>query len=509
MLTVKQPPTYGYKSVHDLPTPPSTSRPSPPLIYQEPATKSLPVAHRSHSPPSQPMSAPHRGLPPPAAMTLPPQQPPAGVAPPPAHHAPPPPHPPPPALAPPSHQQRDSWGQLPAPPQQWQGAEESMKHWLQARAEEDKRRQEEERTKQESLRLEQRKVEMDMLRTSLSGGIPPPMVPLVFTGMASGGIMPQAALEWAQQFMPPSQVPRAQIMPAGWPVSPEHQRESQAHAQAQQAHAQHHGLPPGPAPPATGYAYPGSPTRQRGQTVSGAIGRPMGALPSLNTNVPQPTHGPPPGMHSHPHMHQAQQQQQQQHESQSSPSIYFHHWQPPTSQASGGSNRPGSPSGETPRKRKATGQHQPAPSPTRIEQRLRSPPPPFSQSSFVNPTSRGGRRGHTRQRSDMSPFRTAGPGRLRRESFGGPLRRMSPIRSSPGPSQERVGSERSESQKQSVSSLLSEEPRPLSQHSGIPRPVEEVERGHQQASPVETKPQTGAEEMSRREGTGEGEGAQG
>ncbi|EEU46332.1 uncharacterized protein NECHADRAFT_122482 [Fusarium vanettenii 77-13-4] len=266
MLTVKQPPTYGYKSVHDLPTPPSTSRPSPPLIYQEPATKSLPVAHRSHSPPSQPMSAPHRGLPPPAAMTLPPQQPPAGVAPPPAHHAPPPPPPPPPALAPPSHQQRDSWGQLPAPPQQWQGAEESMKHWLQARAEEDKRRQEEERTRQESLRLEQRKVEMDMLRTSLSGGIPPPMVPLVFTGMASGGIMPQAALEWAQQFMPPSQVPRAQIMPAGWPVSPEHQRESQAHAQAQQAHAQHHGLPPAPAPPATGYAYPGSPTRQRGQT---------------------------------------------------------------------------------------------------------------------------------------------------------------------------------------------------------------------------------------------------
>ncbi|KAF4974473.1 hypothetical protein FZEAL_8624, partial [Fusarium zealandicum] len=117
MLTVKQPPTYGYKSVHDLPTPPSTSRPSPPLIYQEPAAKFLPVLHRSHSPPSQPMSAPHRGLPLPAAITLPPQpqQPPPAGAPPPAHHAhvPPPPPPPPPPLAPPGHQQRDSWGQLP------------------------------------------------------------------------------------------------------------------------------------------------------------------------------------------------------------------------------------------------------------------------------------------------------------------------------------------------------------------------------------------------------------
>ncbi|KAH7224913.1 hypothetical protein BKA60DRAFT_449691 [Fusarium oxysporum] len=349
MLTVKQPPTYGYKSVHDLPTPPSTSRPSPPLIYREPANNSLPVAYRGHSPPSQPMSAPHRGLPPPAAMTLPPQQPPAAGAPPSTHlppHPPPPP-PPQPSLGPPGHQQRDSWGQLPAPPQQWQGAEESMRHWLQARAEEDKRKQEEERTKQEeartrqeSLRLEQRKVEMDMLRTSLQAGIPPPMVPLVFAGMGGGGVAPQAALEWAQQFMPPGQAPpRAQIMPAQWPVSPEHQREPQT---LSHTHAQHPGIPSA-STPAAGYVYPPSPSRPRSQTVSGAIGRPMGisTLPSLNTNVPQPAHAPPMHSHQHPHMQQAQQQQQ---EPQSSPSIYFHHWQPPTSQASGSSNRPGSPS---------------------------------------------------------------------------------------------------------------------------------------------------------------------
>ncbi|KAF5240452.1 hypothetical protein FAUST_4346 [Fusarium austroamericanum] len=270
MLTVKQPPSYGYKSVHDLPTPPSTSRLSPPLIYQEPATKSLPVAYRGHTSPSQPMSAPHRGLPPPAAMALPPQQPTTvGVPPPPPpHHQPLPPQPLPqqpqqqPSLGPLVHQQRDR-GQLPAPPQQWQGAEESMKLWLQARTEEDRTRQEEERTRQESLRLEQRRVEMDMLRTSIQAGIPPPMVPLVFAGMGAGGLPPHTALEWAQQFMPPGQVlPHAQTTSAQWPLPPEHQRESQS-----QPHTQQQGIPSA-STQAAGYAYPPSPSRPRGQTAT-------------------------------------------------------------------------------------------------------------------------------------------------------------------------------------------------------------------------------------------------
>ncbi|KAH7155065.1 hypothetical protein B0J13DRAFT_216560 [Dactylonectria estremocensis] len=350
MLTVKQPPTYGYKSVHDLPTPPSTSRPSPPLIYQEAIPKSLPVTYRSHSPPNQPMSAPHRGLPPPAAMTLPPQQPPNTGGPPPTHHVPPPPPPPPPSLGP-SHQQRESWAQLPAPPQQWQGAEEPMKHWLLARAEEDKRKQEEERTRQESLRLEQRKVEMDMLRTSLSGGIPPAMVPLVFAGLGNGGALSQAALEWTQQFMPQSQPPRAQLMPPQGAVSPEHQRDVQP---APAPPGQYHNLPPVPPPAQPGYAYPGSPARPRGQTVVGTVGRPVAIgsnLPSLNTNMSQPTHGAGPPMAAHPHMQQAQPPLA---ETQASPSIYFHHWQPPTSQVGGSSstNRPGSPSGSSKTKRK-------------------------------------------------------------------------------------------------------------------------------------------------------------
>ncbi|KAL5603937.1 hypothetical protein FOVSG1_006687 [Fusarium oxysporum f. sp. vasinfectum] len=131
-------------------------------------------------------------------MTLLPQQPPTAISPP-AHHA-PPPRLPPPSLTQ-SRQQRDSWPQLSSPPQQWQAAEEYMRNWLQAKVEEDKRRREEERTRQESLRLEQRKVEMDMLCTSLQGGIPPAMIPLIFVRMGSRGVCPPMA--GSQQLLSP------------------------------------------------------------------------------------------------------------------------------------------------------------------------------------------------------------------------------------------------------------------------------------------------------------------
>lgn len=352
MLTVKQPPTHGYKSVYDLPTPPSTSRPSPPLNYHEPSFNSVSSTHRSHSPANLPMAAPHRGLPPPAGMPFPPQQPVSVGAPPlpPAHHG------PPQSLTQNLHQNPPSWTALPPPPQQWQGSEDSMRNWLQAKTEEEKTKQEEEKTRQEGLRLEQRKIEMDMLRASLGGGIPPPMVPIVFAGMASGGILPQAALEWAQQFMPHPQTQGQppQLMPPQRPHSPEHHRENSGsgHSHGQYPAA----ATPGSTQGASGYsaaAYPGSPARPRGQTVSGPIGRPsLGAasnLPSLNTNAPQPGQSsiaaiPPYQPQAHPHAQSAQQD--------SSPSIYFHHWQPPASHGGGGSNRPGTPSGSSKNKRK-------------------------------------------------------------------------------------------------------------------------------------------------------------
>lgn len=291
-----------------------------------------------------------RGLPPPAAMGLPQQQPPPPM--PQAQHPPPTNHSqhgqPPPPMPPPSHghHQRDSWGSssLPPPPQSaqhsphWQGGDESMRTWLVAKTEEERTKQEEEKTRQEGLRLEQRKIEMDILRASLSGGIPPPMVPLVFAGMG-GGILPQAAIDWAQSLLPPQQGHPPQLLPAQRPVSPEPLREG---AQAGQYHASQGAQSSGPQP--AGYAsYPDGSGRPRGQTVSGAIGHSAssGNLgPSLSSHAPQGAYQPQRGGLQAP-------------SNESNSSIYFHHWQPPGTLAGGASsNRPATPSGSSKNKRK-------------------------------------------------------------------------------------------------------------------------------------------------------------
>ncbi|KAI1210375.1 uncharacterized protein F4807DRAFT_467150 [Annulohypoxylon truncatum] len=440
MLTSKQPVHHGYRPVHDLPTPP---RSSPPLSIQDPLQKPYLALPQKQSPSTKPMSAPHRGLPLPAAMTL---------AQPPPPPAPGPPHPP--APGPPLHSQgapvpsphSQSLGTLPPPPHQ--SSEESMRSWLMAKAEEERRRQEEEKTRQEGLRLEQRRLEYDMLRTSLDRGIPPPMVPLMFAGM-SGGTLPQAALDWAQQYIMSQQAHTAQIMP-----SPEARRESQQYG------GQQYGVPstPGSGSGAQAsfvpYPGPGSP-RPRAHTLSmgGGVGRPLGgsALPRLSTGEGP---GGPSGI-PHPAHALAQQQGAPQQQETQSPSIYFHHWQPPTTH--GGSNQPGTPSVESPKKRKATGPQQPAPPPSQT--RFRSPP--FGQhggSPLSNPPP-GRRRGHSRQRSDISTYRSAGRGRI--EPFG-PHRGLSP---GLGPSREAGGGEPSQQQQprsgaHSVSSLLSDQPSP-------------------------------------------------
>ncbi|EGY22475.1 uncharacterized protein VDAG_03913 [Verticillium dahliae VdLs.17] len=465
MLTAKQPVHYGYKSVHDLPTPPSTSRLSPPLAYQEPARKRLPSIPRSHSPPDQHlMSAPHRGLPMPAAMTLPPQQSHASSA------SGPPPPPLPPASQPglsssisslSAHAQHHL-GQLPGPPPQWQGAEESMRSWLTAKAEEDRRKQEEERTKQESLRLEQRRIEADMLRTSLQGGIPPPIVPLVFAGM--GGAVSPTALDIAQQYIA-SQGHGAhpQLMSTqGGQRSPEHRRDSQSHG-----YGPYTGVPSTPvsAPGPHGYAaYPGSPqTRGRAQTLSstGSTGRAVGPssnLPSLNTGAP-PAGQSQSSMHGHVHGGHAPSQQlsgqQESQQQQQSPGIYFHHWQPPTSQA-GSSNQPATPSGEvgeSPRnKRKATDPQQAAPMPSQQQHRFRSPPVLFKPGATLSNPPPSRRRGqHSRRGSDQPSYRMSG---LHHGERSGTPRASSPVATGPALQHHvnRIAGGHS------VSSLLSEEP---------------------------------------------------
>jgi hypothetical protein len=262
-------------------------------------------------------------------------------------------------------------GQLPAPPQQWQGAEESMRNWLHAKAEEDKRKQEEEKTRQEALRLEQRKIEQDMLRTSLTGGIPPYMIPMVFAGMG-GGNLPNASLEWAQHYMAQAhhlqqqQIQQPQLLPSQGPTSPEELQRRDSRAIGPPFPAPQHPapvtLPSTPIGPAStqqsaGFlpSYQMSPASRSRQATQGqgTITRPPATshLPRLNTGEisiqPPPTSS---GMQilpvqsSHP-LQQTQSAQQQ--ETQPSPSIYFHHWQPPTQTGTSNSaNQPTTPSGK-------------------------------------------------------------------------------------------------------------------------------------------------------------------
>lgn len=225
-----------------------------------------------------------------------------------------------------------------------------MRNWLNTRAEEEKTKQEEERTRQEGLRLEQRKIEMDMLRASLGGGIPPPMVPLVFAGMGAGGVLPQAALDWAHQFIASQSQPQhPQLLPPR-PPTPESQREATSQSQGQYQQAA--GSSTSGQAPASFPAYgESSTTRPRGQTISGVMGRPTASsnLSSAGSNTPQSGQGlqsstsaAVPFHHHHSVSGQSSQQDP-------SPSIYFHHWQPPATQSSQGgassSNRPPSPSG--------------------------------------------------------------------------------------------------------------------------------------------------------------------
>lgn len=221
-----------------------------------------------------------------------------------------------------------------------------------AKSEEERRRQEEERTKQESLRLEQRRIEADMLRTSLQGGIPPAIVPLVFAGM--GGAVSPAALEAAQHYLAsPVQGQHPPLMPPQGQRSPEQRRDSQA-----QGYGPYAGVPstPGSTVPHGYPTYPASPTtRGRAQTSSSATsaGRSLGSgpgLPGLNTGV-QPS-GSSSSLQSHDmHVMAPSQPATGQQESHQSPGIYFHHWQPPTSQA-GSSNQPGTPGAFNKSKRK-------------------------------------------------------------------------------------------------------------------------------------------------------------
>ncbi|KAI9825756.1 MAG: hypothetical protein M1819_000474 [Sarea resinae] len=352
MLLTLKPPAYDlFRNSYDV----SPPLPPKPTRFPSPVTGGIPFL----LPPSgsQIMSTPHRGLPPPAAMTLPAPD-----------RGPPPVNPP--------------MGQLPAPPSQWQGAEDSMRNWLHAKAEEDRRKQEEEKTRQETLRLEQRKIEQSMLRESLQGGVPPYMVPMVFAGMG-GGNLANTSLEWAQHYMAQLQLQQQQQQQQSQALpppqtSPELRRESRLIGQPQAAiygpSQQSIIQPPlsvvplqqqtqqSQQTPLSGYQLanisPSSSTRA-GQSQTQPTGptsapRPpiQTTLPRLNTGEmqiqqpPQTPQGIQISASGQPvHVLQQTQAAQQQEAQQTSPSIYFHHWVPPSSQAGSGSNQPSTPSG--------------------------------------------------------------------------------------------------------------------------------------------------------------------
>lgn len=113
--------------------------------------------------------------------------------------------------------------------------------------------------------------------------------------------------------------------------------------------------------------------------------------------------------------------------------------------------------GETHRKRKNTGTHQPSQAPS--EPRPRSPPP-FIQSSLSNPPP--GRRTHKRQKSDVSWYRPPGHGQVGESDRA--ARAATPNRDpNTGSSRDAYGAE---SKKHSVSALLSQEPGGPAPHEG-------------------------------------------
>lgn len=404
LLTIPQPPKLdiGGRPSHDFwrytqSTPCASLDPR----VDSPRVTSLPASITTNN-----MSTPHRGLPPPSAMTLPDPS-----------RQPPPPPPPPVALG-------QSLGAIPQPPHQWHGQEESMRHWLLAKAEEDKRKQEEEKTRQESLRLEQRRIEQAMLRESLQGGVPPQLVPMIYAGMGAASLG-QISMDWLHQYASQMQTAQQQQQQHAVHSPPEVRRDSRLLGQApgtfhpvpptppQQPHvhnAEPSQQPPQPAPTFTAYQPPGRP---------GPTSTPRSAthtqLPRLTTNEMYIQQPPP---HNPSSAHPLQQTQTHAEQPTSSPSIYFHHWVPPSESKPAAPQTPASKAGssnpepssahpaqsesseyhrDSPRKRKAQGGHHPQPPPSSIGAMHTSPS--FSSSSGSNRKGVGS--GHQRSRSNL------------------------------------------------------------------------------------------------------------
>ncbi|KAJ5093081.1 hypothetical protein N7456_008942 [Penicillium angulare] len=246
---------------------------------------------------------------------------------------------------------------LPPAPQLWQGTE-AMQQWLVAKAEDDRRIQEEERTRQESLRLDQRKVEQSILFESLRAGVPPPLVPLIFTGMnQSNGVSTQLLIDAAQQWV--SQSSRGVSASSSQPQQAfaEHTTSTtlppinaQAQAQAQAPSSQpsvgvHQrdmrtlatSMYTPQLPSMRAVDPPGQQTGNRSSVSSLGAGFPTQASRPVDTQQPQSAQRSSIGSAQYlvapPNPQGAPTQQDSRQSRRSSPSISFHHWVPPGAQS--------------------------------------------------------------------------------------------------------------------------------------------------------------------------------
>jgi hypothetical protein len=229
-----------------------------------------------------------------------------------------------------------SHGGLPNPPSQWQGAEDSMRNWLLAKAEEERRKQEEERTRQESLKLEQRKIEQSMLQDAIRHNVPASLLPLIFAGI--GGSGPNAvSVDWLNQYVSQLAAQQQQQQQAS---SPDLRRGERALGQPVQGQYPVQppplGQPPG-AGPVPGFApyqpgagSPASAARSAGPASAGPTSAPRGQFVSVLPRLATADAGQAPGQHIQSSVVQSAQSEQ------ASPGLYFHHWTPPSSQAGGG-----------------------------------------------------------------------------------------------------------------------------------------------------------------------------
>lgn len=373
------------------------------------------------------MSNPHRGLPLPPGLGLPPPDRNPSTA--------------------------SSLGHLPAPPSQWAGQDDSMRSWLHAKAEEDRRKQEEEKTKQENLRLDQRRIEQNMLRESLQGGVPPPMVPLIFAGLG-GGPLPAHTLEWAQQYLASlsiqNQQQAQQLQAQQQQQQIQHQQQHQQPQQLPQSQTSpdqrrdSRMIPPNPygsshqslQPAQSSPQIPSQPNQPQSRPLgSSTPGPPSGTLSRLNTTDFVPATS------QRQTLHPLQQSQTAPAEQGSGPGLFFHHWTPPNPSSGGqpptpsGKSAQGSPFAQapnshlrseyqnSPKKRKAAGGQAVSVPPT--SQPQDNSPPYSSRSSrererepSPQSASAGRPRQHSRQYSNTSSSRAEAenPGLLRPSS---------------------------------------------------------------------------------------------